>query len=171
MGKNKPLVNATSISGFTWTPPLPTYTHTHTLYHHFKEPSLIYHYGCSAHRDQCSYKTYKCEFSSYPHAAHINQQCIPCQPNLIHILASLLQREPVVIKQDRYAELVKNTASTTAWHEGDDYRGPESEGKVPGQGEFQNHHRSTLIRGERMKLHHLKWNVHTVWFSVGSGKV
>lgn len=60
-----------------------------------------------SHSDQCSYKIYKCEFSSYPHAEHINQRCIPCQPDLIHIPAGLLQGEPVVIKQDRYAELVK----------------------------------------------------------------
>lgn len=73
----------------------------------FHRTSLIYHYRCSPHRDQCSYKTYKCEFSSYPHVKHINQQCIPCQPDLIHIPAGLLQGEPVVIKQDRYAELVK----------------------------------------------------------------
>lgn len=31
----------------------------------------------------------------------------PCQPDLIHIPAGLLQGEPVLIKQDRYAELVK----------------------------------------------------------------
>ena len=52
-------------------------------------------------------ETYKCEFSSYPHAGQINQQCIPCQPHLIHIPAGLLQGERLVIKQDRYAELVK----------------------------------------------------------------
>lgn len=92
-GKDKPLVNATTIPQAA------------PLYHHFTETSLIYHYGCSPHRDQCSYKTYKCEFSSYPYAEHNNQQCIPCQPHLIHIPAGLLQG--VVIKQDRYAELVK----------------------------------------------------------------
>lgn len=60
-----------------------------------------------SHSDQCSYKTYKCEFPSYPHAEHINQKYIPCQPDLIHIPAGLLQGELLVIKQDRYAELVK----------------------------------------------------------------
>lgn len=50
---------------------------------------------------------HKCEFSSYPHTGHINQQRIPCRPDLIHIPAGLLQGEPVAIKQDRYAELVK----------------------------------------------------------------
>lgn len=77
-----------------------------SFYHHFQS---IPHLPLRrlSHSDQCSYKIYKCEFSSYPHAEHINQRCIPCQPDLIHIPAGLLQGELVVIKQDRYAELVK----------------------------------------------------------------
>lgn len=93
--KDKTLVNATSIS--TNGPPFITISQNIP---HLPLRML-------SHSDQCSYKSYKCEFSSYPHAGHINQQCIPCQPDLIHIPAGLLQGEPVVIKQDRYAELVK----------------------------------------------------------------
>lgn len=73
-----------------------------------------------SHSDQCSHKTYKCEFPSYPHAEHINQRRVPREPDLIHIPAGLLQRGAGGDKAGSICRAGKNTASATAWHIGDD---------------------------------------------------
>lgn len=59
-------------------------------------------------------------FLSDSHAEYINQQCIPCPPDLIHIPAGLLQGGASGDKARSICRAGKNTASTTAWHKGDE---------------------------------------------------
>lgn len=105
----------------------------------------------STQRDQCSYKTYKCEFSSYSHAGHINQQYI--LPTRSHPYSCrLIARGAGGDKAGSICTAGKNTVSTTVWQKSKEQRGQASERKTSAKLSLKIFINRILMRRDKERL-------------------